>query len=152
MSLEYGFAESVDLPRALYLSTHASGKKAAKDAPIISDLAGKKRNHYKQEASLKTLLLEFSKAHAYTVRFERFMSTKLKRKSKGDKKRGRALALKIAHSIDGAAEVRRADIVHQLQADVAGYSEEEVDQMLKALHNAKLVRSQQGPYARVQIA
>lgn len=152
VSLEYGFAESVDLPRALYLSTHASGKKASKDAPIISDLAGKRRNHYKQEASLKTLLLEFSRAHAYTVRFERFMSTKFKRKSKGNKKRGRALALKIVHSVNGATDVRRADIIHELQADAAQYSETEIDQMLRALHNAKLIRSQQGPYARVQIA
>lgn len=152
VSLEYGFAEAVDLPRALYLSTHGSGKKTAKDSPIISDLAGKRRNQYKQEGALKSLLLTFSKTHAYTVRFERFVSTKFRRKNKGEKRRCRALALKIVHSLDGNTEVRRADIVHQLQADVARYSADEIDQMLKVLHNAKLIRSQQGPHARVQIA
>jgi len=86
VSLEYGFAEAVDLPRALYLSTHGSGKKAAKDAPIISDLAGKRRNQYKQENALKTLLMAFSKTHAYTIRFERFMSTKFKRRKRATRK------------------------------------------------------------------
>jgi hypothetical protein len=152
VSLEYGYAEAVDLPRSLYLSTHGAGRGAAKDTPIISDLAGKRRNQYKQEAGLITLLKEFSKAHAYTVRFERFLGTKFKRKKKGDKKRARALALKVIHCLDGLREARRADIVHQLQADVARYSADEIDNMIKLLHSARLIRSQQGPHARVQIA
>jgi hypothetical protein len=81
-----------------------------------------------------------------------FLTTKLKRKSTGAKKRSRALALKVIHCVDGTSEARRADIVHQLQADVARYTAVEIDQMLKLLHGAKLIRSQQGPYARVQIA
>lgn len=152
VSLEYGLAEATDLPRSLYLSTHGAGKNASKDSPIISDLAGKRRNQYKQEARLKTLLVEFSKQHAYTVRFERFLSTKFSRRSKGEKKRTRALALKVIHSLDGLPEVRRADIVHQLQADQSRYSATEIDKLLKQLHAAKLIRSQQGPHARVQIA
>jgi hypothetical protein len=73
VSLEYGYAEAIDLPRVLYLSTHESARRAAKDAPIIADLAGKRRNQYKQEKGLKRLLGEFSKGHSYTIRFDRFM-------------------------------------------------------------------------------
>ncbi len=64
----------------------------------------------------------------------------------------RALALKVIHKLDGSTQVRRADVVQQLQGDVAQYSERDVDDMIKKLHRAKLVRSQQGPHARVQIA
>jgi hypothetical protein len=45
VSLEYGYAEAIDLPRVLYLSTHGAATRAAKDAPIIADLAGKRRNN-----------------------------------------------------------------------------------------------------------
>ena len=44
VSLEYGFAEANDVPRALYLSTHKAAKRASKDSPIIADLAGKRQN------------------------------------------------------------------------------------------------------------
>lgn len=86
------------------------------------------------------------------MRFERFLSDIGKRASKGTKKSNRSLALKIVHALDGARDVRRADIVHKLQADPSRYTAEEVDAMLKKLHSAKLIRSQQGPYARVQIS
>jgi hypothetical protein len=152
VSLEYGYAEAIDLPRVLYLSTHGGTTHAAKDAPIIADLAGKRRNQYKQEKGLKRLLGEFSKGHAYTIRFERFMQSSFKRASSGKKKRARALALKVIHKLEGSTQVRRADIVQQLQGDVARYSEREVDEMVKRLHRATLIRSQQGPHARVQIA
>jgi len=49
-------------------------------------------------------------------------------------------------------KVRRADIVQQLQADVSGYTASEVDDMIKKLHAAKLIRSQQGPHARALVA
>jgi len=152
VSLEYGYAEAVDLPRILYLSTHGAARSGARDAPIIADLAGKRRNQYKQQATLSKLLNEFSAKHAYTVRFERFMASTFRRAGKGKKKRARALALKVIHSIDGSLQVRRADIVQQLQADVSRYSAADIDEMIKRLHRAKLIRSQQGPYARVQIA
>lgn len=152
VSLEYGYAEAIDLPCVLYLSTHGSTKQAAKDAPIIADLAGKKRNQYKQEKSLKRLLGEFSKTNSYTIRFERFIQTNFRRIRGGKRKRARTLALKIIHKLDGATQVRRADVVLQLQGDVTYYSDREVDDMIGRLHRAKLIRSQQGPYARVQIA
>ena len=151
VSLEYGYAEAVDIPRALYLSTHGAAKRAATDAPIIQDLAGKRRNQYKQEAALSRLLKDASAEHAYTIRFDRFLQNNFKRKAAGQRKRTRALALKIIHALDGVRQARRADIVQRLQADASRYSAAEVDDMLKRLHKAKLIRSQQGPRARVHI-
>jgi hypothetical protein len=150
VSLEFGFAEARDIPRALYLSTHKAAKKPA-DAPIIADLAGKRRNHYAQEAGLKTLLRSFCNSHPYTKRFEAFMAQKFSKAKKGKKHRARALALKVIHFIDGKAEVRRPDLVLHLQADKAGYTTDEIDDMIRKLHSAGLVRSLQGPYSTVRI-
>lgn len=151
MSLEYGFAEAWDIPRVLYLSTHARAKKATKDTPIISDLAGKKRNQYKVEAGLKRLLKEFSEKHPYSIRLERFFRDKYSRIKPGDKKRIRALALKVIHALDGVQNVRRADISLTLQADNAGYTPNEVNQIIRSLHGGKLILSQKGPHSRVRI-
>src|SRR3989304_1091363 len=68
VSLEYGYAEALDIPRVLYVSTHGRAKKSASDAPIIADLAGKRRNQYKQEVALHRLLGDFSRNHSYTIR------------------------------------------------------------------------------------
>jgi hypothetical protein len=152
VSLEYGYAEALDIPRALYVSTHGRAAKASSDPPIIADLAGKRRNQYKQEAALRHLLKAFSEAHSYTIRFEWFLVDAGKRLSIGAKKRNRALALKIIHALDGQTNVRRADIVQYLLADQSRYADFEVDSMITKLHHARLIRSQQGPYARVQIA
>jgi hypothetical protein len=152
VSLEYGYAEAHDIRRVLYVSTHGRANKTSADPPIIADLAGKVRNQYKQEGALKRLLTEFSNKHPYTVRFDRFLADVGKRRGKGAKKRNRALALKIIHCLDGSRDVRRADIVQQLLADQSRYTADEVDGMIAKLHNAKLIRSQQGRYARVQIA
>jgi len=152
VSLEYGYAEATDIPRAIYISTHGRTINANSDPPIIADLAGKRRNQYKQEAGLRHLLKTFSDHHPYTIRFERFLSDAGKRLIKGTKKRNRALALKIIHALDGQTDVRRADIVQQLLADQSRYADYEVDSMISRLHNARLIRSQRGRYARVQIA
>jgi hypothetical protein len=141
----------VDLPRALYLSTHVAARRGTADSPIIADLAGKRRNQYKQEAALARLLGDASAEHPYTVRFERFLGNSFKHKAAGQKRRARALALKVIHRLDGVRQVRRADILQQLQADVSRYTAEEIDDMLKRLHRSKLIRSQQGPHARVHI-
>lgn len=150
VSLEYGFAEAHEVPRAIYLSTHAAARRS-KDAPIIADLAGKTQNRYAQERRLLQLLGEFCRSHPYTVRFERFLQANSRRATKGAKKRVRALALKVVHTMDGSGEVRRADIVAQLQADPSRYSRDEADDMIRRLHNAGLVQSIQGPYSRVHI-
>ena len=151
VSLEYGYAEAVDVPRALYLSVHKAVTKKSSDSAIIADLAGKKRNNYTNEESLKNLLSVFSKAHAYTVKFERFLKGKFRRASKGNKKRTRSLALKVIHELDNQRQMRRADIVQNLQADQASYKADEIDEMIKMLHKEKLIQSQQGPHAKVHI-
>lgn len=152
VSLEYGYAEAYDIPRVLYLSTHKRSKNTNTDSPIIADLAGKRRNQYKQEGGLFDLVRQFSKKHPFTVRFERFLSDTGKRLSKGDKRRNRTLSLKIIHAMDGAPELRRADVVQQLLADQSRYALDEIDSMISKLHAAKLIRVQPGRYARIQIA
>ena len=150
VSLEYGLAEAFDIPSALYLSTHKGAKKASKDSPIISDLAGKKRNHYKVEAGLKKLLIEFSSEHPFSIQFERMLKEKYGGIGPG-KKRFRALALKVIHMLDGQPDVRRADVVSHLQADNLQYKKEEIEQMIRNLHKARLIVSKQGPHSRLRI-
>lgn len=152
VSLEFGYAEALDIPRVLYLSTHKATAKGTRESAIIADLAGKRRNNYTNENKLEELLRGFSKGHSYTIKFERFLNIGFKRSSKGEKKRSRALALKIIHELDNQRQVRRADIVQRLQADPASYKNNEIDDMIKMLHKEKLIRSQQGPHSRVHVA
>lgn len=150
VSLEYGFAEAHDVPRALYTCTHKATKKAAKqDTAIISDLAGKTRNHYSQNNDLKTLLAGLCKDHEYTKRFEKFMVTKFKKKKKGEKKSARALALKIIHAMDGHLSRNRPDVVHDLK--LAGYEDGEINEMLTPLRNAKLINVSVGKASQITI-
>ena len=151
VSLEFGFAEAADIPRAIYISSHAASRKNATDGAIISDLAGKRHNPYKQERGLALLLAEFAKTHNYTKRFEAFMHKKFRKAKPGHKKRARALALKIIHQLDGQAAMRRADIVQAMQADPSQYREEEANSMIVALHKAGLIQSLQGPHSKVWI-
>lgn len=151
VSLEFGFADANDIPRALYLSTHAASKRASKESPIIADLAGKKQNRYAQEAALEKLLRQFCKNHAYTKRFEQFLNTSSRRRSKGDKKRLRSLCVKIVHRLDGDGKARRADVVQDLQADQSQYTREEIDDMILRMHQNELIESIQGPYSTVTV-
>jgi hypothetical protein len=151
VSLEYGFAEGNEIPRALYLSTHKSAQSVAKDSPIIADLAGKKQNRYKQEPALLRLLRQASTDHAYTKRFEKFITSTYSSTTKGKKRRGRTLALKVIHQLDGKREVRRADVVQALLADQVRYSREEADRMILRLHVAGLIRSLQGPHSKLSV-
>lgn len=97
------------------------------------------------------LLRQFSKSHAYTKRFEQFLATTFRRRSKGDKKRIRSLCLKIIHQLDGDGRARRADVVQNLQADPARYERQEIDDIILRMHNAGLVNSVQGPYSVVTV-
>jgi hypothetical protein len=151
VSLEYGYAEAREIKRALYLSGHKANQKL-KEQPIISDLAGKTRQQYKNEKTLKQLLDSFSDNHPYTKRFEKFLNQEFRRKSKGDKKRARALALKIIHSCDGEQQVRREDLVQELLADQNEYDRTESDNMIKKLHKAGLIYCQKGRYSTIEIA
>ena len=90
VSLEFGLVESVDMPRTLYLSSHAAARRASKDSAIIADLVGKRRNQYTQEPKLLALLEEFCRGHNYTKRFETFLRKKFRQAKRG-KKRGLVL-------------------------------------------------------------
>lgn len=151
VSLEYGYAEAKNIPRVLYLSSHKAAHRN-KDLSIISDLAGKKRNHYSNEARLRSLLHDFSKKHPYTVRFEKFLTQETRRKSRGEKKRLRTLALKIVRALDGQSDIRRDDLVERLRADVSGYKDAEIDSAIKRLHRKKLIYVERGRYSRVYVA
>ncbi len=152
VSLEYGFAEANEIPRALYLCTHAASTKASKDSAIISDLAGKRRNHYTQEQSLQKLLGQAAKNHKYTQRFERFIVRDMRSLTKTLKTRTRRLALKIIHTMDGQRSIRRADVVQTLLADPAGYKRSEIDLRISRLHRAELIRGEPDRYSTVSIA
>jgi hypothetical protein len=117
VSLEFGIAETNDIPRALYLSSHAAAARASQDSAIIADLAGKRRQQYTQELRLRSLLGAFCRDHAYSKRFEAFMLKSFRRVGKGLKRRARALALKVLHGLDGQPSVRRADLVQRLLAN-----------------------------------
>lgn len=148
VSLEYGYAEAVELQRAIYLSTHKAASSSRGD--IISDLGGKRRVEYKNEQSLNARLDAFSKDHAYTKRFEAFMSKRVRATKKGAKKRQRTLALKMIHYLDGKSAVRRSDLVQNTQA--AGYSSKEVEDMIRKLHTDGLLRVSRGRTATVKVA
>jgi hypothetical protein len=148
VSLEHGYAEAVDLPRAIYLSTHKAAASAS--GTIISDLGGKRRVEYTNEQALLARLEAFAKNHDYTKRFEAFLAKRLRTRKKGQKKRQRTLALKMVHYLDGRAQSRRADLVHGVQAD--GYSSTEVEDMIKKLRAAGLLNVSRGRVAKVRVA
>lgn len=150
VSLEYGYAEALEVPRAIFLSARKTKSKKAPGSPIISDLTGMRRVQYKTEKTLTTELNKLCKTHDYTRRFERALTKILKGKSKGDKKSGRALALKVVRAIDGKDEIRRAELVQHLQA--LGYSEKEADQMIKKLHTAGMIKCTVGKSSVAYIA
>jgi SOS response regulatory protein OraA/RecX len=74
----------------------------------------------------------------------------LKNKSKGSKKRGRALALKLVKALGGNAQIRRAELVQHLQAQ--DYSENEIDAMLKGLHSSGVLKCGVGRYSDAHVA
>lgn len=59
VSLEYGYAEGMEVPRAIFLSAHKAAQKASAGDPIISDLTGMRRVQYKTEATLASELQNF---------------------------------------------------------------------------------------------
>jgi hypothetical protein len=149
VSLEYGYAEAVDLPRALYLSTHKAAT-GGKGGTIISDLGGKRRIEYTNEQSLRTRLNTLCKDHDYTKWFEAFLQKRVRPKKQGEKKRQRTLALKLIHHLDGREKARRADMVQSLQ--VNRYSEREISDMLSKLNKEGLLKVGRGRFSEVRIA
>jgi len=149
VSLEYGYAEGVDIPRAIFLSSHKSAQKVSAGDPIISDLTGMRRIQYKTESQLETELRKLCRDHDYTKRFEKALDKILRSKSKGLKKSGRALALKLVKALGGKDQMRRAELVQHLQAQ--DYSEKEIDAMLKGLHTSGVLTCAPGRYSDVRV-
>lgn len=149
VSLEFGFAEASDIPHSLYVSDHKASKKT--DTSIISDLAGKKRNIYKNERSLRYLLDKFAKEHNYTKQFESMLRKETRNLSKGEKKRYRTLCLKIVHQLDNNESIRRNDLTENILGGIQGYKTNEIDKALKALNRYKLLIVTVGRYSDVQI-
>lgn len=151
VSLEFGFAEALDIPRTLYMSSHILSHRTVKESPIIADLAGKRRVQYTQQKLLQSRLSTLSLNHSYTKRFENFLRKQSKRLTRGAKKRTRSLALKIIHCLDEKDIIRREDIVLSLLADQAAYKRCEIDQMIRSLHSADLINSVKGRYSTVSM-
>lgn len=147
VSLEYGLAEANEIPRAIYITKHKMARNPERDSAIISDLAGKKRNEYKQVSGLSRLLMELAKEHSYTKKFERFLKSNCKHMNKGKKKTFRTLALKAIHYLDDKEKARRTDLVQDLAGE--GYKEDEVNVCIKNLHKAGLIRCTEGRYSDV---
>ena len=125
MSLEYGYADGLEVPRAIFLSAHRAAHRSSGE-PIISDLTGMRRVQYKTETGLAKELAKLSGDHDYTKRFETALRTILRTRSKGAKKRGRALALKIVRALNGRPRMRRAELIQHLQAQ--NYTAREIEE------------------------
>jgi hypothetical protein len=149
VSLEYGYAEGLEIDRVIYVSTHKAATSSA-GSPIISDLGGKRRVQYKTEKSLKSHLETFARGHDYTLRYETFVKKAFARLTKGGKKSSRTLALKVVHALDGVENRRHEDLVQRIQT--AGYGQDEVRDMIRKLHAAGLINAEVGRYSRVRVA
>lgn len=152
VSLEFGIAETSEIEAALYLNVHGANKKSSEDSAIISDLAGKRRKQWKNESALKNLLLSFCKNHPYTKRFENTLKMGLKKKAKGDKKRLRALALKVVHYIDDKEKVRRDNLIQEMQTSQPPYKESEIEYILSILKDREVIQITPGRYSEVLIS
>lgn len=150
VSLEYGYAEGLEVPRAIFLSAHKAAQRNTAGSPLISDLTGKRRVQYKTEQTLSAEMHKLCREHDYTKRFDKAVAKILKKKSKGARKRGRGLALKVVRALDGKAKIRRAELVQHLQAQ--GYPESEVDITLRKLHAAGVVKCTVGKFSEAYVA
>jgi hypothetical protein len=149
VSLEYGYAEGIEVPRSIFLSDRKASAKHA-SSPIISDLTGMRRVHYRTESQLTSKLDKLCKEHDYTKRFEKALRVALKGKSQGQKKSGRALALKLVRALNGRQKMRRAELIQHLQAE--DYDEVAIDTMLKKLHKAGVLKCTVGKYSDAYVA
>ena len=85
VSLEFGYAEGIEVDRSIFLSAHKASQKS-QGAPIISDLTGKRRVQYTNETSLRKQLEKLCRDHPYTVRFEKALQEVVRGFSTGKKK------------------------------------------------------------------
>ena len=150
VSLEYGYAEGIDVPRSIFLSAHKATQGHSSVGPIISDLTGKRRVQYKTEKTLSAELHKLCREHDYTKRFERALTKAVKGQSKGVKKSCRALAIKMVRALDGKPLLRRAEFIQHLQAQ--NYDEDQIETFLKKLHTSGILKCTVGKFSDVFIA
>jgi hypothetical protein len=149
VSLEYGYAEGVEVPRIILLSSHRSSQKQTATSPIISDLTGMRRVQYTNERALQTELEKFCRNHDHTKKFEKALLKAMKGLTKGRKKTVRALALKTIRALDGKSKIRRAELVQHLEAK--GYPEAEIEWALKKFRSVGIVVCSVGKYSDVTL-
>lgn len=149
VALEFGYAEATSLGRALYLSDHRRSIPAGQSA-IISDLAGKKQNRYKNESTLHGLLLKLAMSHAFTARYERAVRKLCKGLTAKQAKRARITSLRAIRLLDGHTSRRREEVVDSLE--LAGHTKREADKILRGLHKHKIVRISPGRFSSVSLA
>lgn len=150
VSLEYGYAEGIEVPLFLFLSAHKAAQKNRVENPIISDLVGTRRVEYKTERTLSVELHKLCREHDYTKRFEKAVTLAARGKRQGPKKRTRTLTRKIIRVLDGKKKVRRADLILELQTQ--GYSKIETGKTLKKLHDSGVVNCKVGRFSEVSVA
>lgn len=83
VSLEYGYAEGIGVPKSIFLSAHKASQRGTASSPIISDLHGQRRVQYKTEKALLAEMQRLCKEHDYTKRFEKAMPKVLSGKRGG---------------------------------------------------------------------
>lgn len=149
VALEFGYAEAVSRSRALYLSDHKRSAPSGQ-ASIISDLAGKKQNRYKNESQLYELLYKLAKGHAFAVQYDRALRKLTKGKSKAETKRIKTASLKVIRVLDGRQTCRRIDVVEAL--DMAGLTTAQINRTLKGLRKHKIIRVTAGRFSVVRLA
>jgi len=137
VSLEYGYAEGIRASRSIYLSGHKAARRTAASGPIISDLSGMRRVQYNTVKMLSIELHRFCKGHEYTQRFESALTRTLRGETGGAKKRGRTLALKLIHTLDGLEHVQRRRLVEHVEAQ--NYSRQEIETMIAGLRAAGIL-------------
>jgi hypothetical protein len=135
-SLEYGYAEGLEVPRAIFLSDRKATQSTA-GSPIISDLHGQRRAPYKTEKKLQVELEKLCREHDFNKRFEKALAAATKGISKGDKRSSRALAIKILRALDGKTTIRRAELIQNFQAQA--YKRSQINFILKNFHTLDLL-------------
>jgi hypothetical protein len=149
VSLEYGYAEGLNIKKTIFVSHHGAAKKPNPNSPIISDLAGQRRVPYKTEKQLFSELDKLCLKHDFNKRFDNALKSLFGSTSRHNKKSKRALAHKLIRTLDGKDSVRRTDLVQHLQAQ--NYSADDINDCLKGLHSKKIINCAQGRYSDVTV-
>jgi hypothetical protein len=112
VSLEFGYAQGLDVQCYVFVNEHRQFSKDLKPSQaIISDLSGVRRNPYKNEQALEKLLRQFAEQHDYT---KRVVKTAAKRRFSIEE---RAALMSIPRAFTDSVRMRRADLKQRIKAD-----------------------------------